>query len=170
MMNYQQSPYSAYGDAESVDGTPDTKFTSFSPEEFKDKSYSMVNSTPGAMDNVHDPFIATKPKSEGKLSATATSFEPFGISFGSLSSTKSMTTTAPKSSGPLPGTAQHLENIIAAEENSPHRLAQPSSPKVTKLGSFTTETPISRHVKVASIFMEDIRDRIQGSIDVGVPI
>ena len=80
-----------------------------------------------------------------------------------------MTTMAPKSSGPLPGTAQHLENIIAAEENSPRRLAQPSSPKATKLSSFTTETLISRHIKVASIFMEDIRDRIQESIDVSVP-
>lgn len=172
MYHHKESPYSAYGGPESMEATPDTKLTWFSPEDSKDKSYSMTKPTPGAMENVHDPFIATsKPKSEGKLSATASSFEPFGLSFGSLSSTKSMTTMAPKSSAPMPGTTQYLENIIAVEENSPRRrVPPPSVPMVTKSGLFTTETLVSRHIKITSIFLHDIRDRVQASIDVSLLI
>jgi hypothetical protein len=172
MQHYKESPYSGYGGGESTEGTPETKLTSFSPEDGRDKNFAMAKPTTNPMDHVHDPFVGTSnmPKSEGKLSATASSFEPFGLglNFGSLPSTKSMYSMAPKSAAPLPGTTQHLESIIAAEENSPYRRAPPPAPLVTKLGFFSTESLASRHVKVTGIFLDDIRDRVQASIDVSL--
>lgn len=170
---YKESPYSIYGGGQSMEGTPETKLTSFSPEDLNHNSYFNTNSTTNSMDNVHDPFFGTssKPKSEGKLSATASAFEPFGlgVTFGSISSTKSLNLMAPKSAGPLPGTAQYLESIIAAEENSPRRRAEradPPAPPVTKSGFFTTEAVCSRHVKITSIFLDDVRDQVREAIDV----
>jgi hypothetical protein len=169
MQHYKQSLYSVYSGEDSMEGTPETKSIPFSSEDTRCESLTMAKSTAALMDNVHDPFVgtSTKPKSEAKLSATASSFEPFGLGlgFGSLASTKLMTSMALKSAAPLPGTAQHLEYIIAAEENSPLRRAPPA-PQATKVGFFTTEVLASRHVKITGIFLDDIRDRVQESINV----
>lgn len=146
-------------------GTPSTRITSFSPEDCRDKSFNLVKSTTSNLG--HDPFVGPsfKPKPEAKLSATATSFEPYGLGFSSHPSAKLMTSMAP-----IPGTAQYLKSIIAAEEKSPNRQQVSSTSEVTKMGYFTTETLASRHLKVASFFKEDIRSQVQQSIEVSSPI
>jgi hypothetical protein len=165
MTKHKASPYSSQGGA-SAEGTPDTGLTAFSPEDSKNIiSYPIAKSAATPLKSVHDPFVSTstKPKAEQKLSATAASFRPFGLNYGSLSSTKSMTLTASRLSGPIPGTAQHLQQIIAAEENSPRRRAQT---EITKSGTFTTDTRAGRHIKISSIFLTDVSQVVQASMDV----
>ncbi|KAE9374888.1 hypothetical protein N431DRAFT_405942 [Stipitochalara longipes BDJ] len=165
------SPYSAYGGGESFEGTPETKLTSFSPEDGSVNNFAVPKSATNPMNTVHDPFVGSsgKPKTEAKLSATASSFEPFGLglNFGSLSLTKSTTLKAPKSAIAMPGTTQYLESIIAAAENSPRRgaPAPSSAPQVTKGGFFSTESIANRHLKVIGIFIDDIRDRVEQSFE-----
>jgi hypothetical protein len=165
MTKHKVSPYSSQGGA-SIEGTPDTKFTSFSPEELKgSNSYAAAKTATTPLKSVHDPFFSTstKAKVEQKLSATATSFQPFGLKYASPSSAKSMPSQASRSSAPIPGTAQHLQQIIEAEENSPRRRTQI---EITQSGTFTTNTRAGRHIKISSIFLTDVSQVVQASMDV----
>ncbi|PMD43807.1 hypothetical protein L207DRAFT_631842 [Hyaloscypha variabilis F] len=143
--------------------------TPFFQESGMHNNFAVPKSGTNAMGTVHDPFVgtSTKAKSDGKLSATASSFQPFGLGlgFGSLPSTKSIPAKVPKST--IAFTTEYLESVIAAEENSPRRGASdsPPAPQVTKGGFFSTESIANRHIKVIGIFIDDVGDRVQQSFD-----
>ena len=155
-----------------------SKIKSASPDNGRIGNISGSSGSTNTMGVVHDPFVgSSKAKGEGKLSATASSFQPFGIDFNftSASAIKVMNlkgVKVPKSALPMPGTAAHVESIIAAEEKSPQRgaptppSASRSAPLVTKGGFFSTESVHSRHVKVIGIFIDDVGVRVQKSIEV----
>jgi len=61
---------------------------------------------------------------------------------------------------PIPGTAQHLNAIIAAEES-------PSKPvEITHFGIFTTDTDATRNIKVSSLQDLNISAMIHASLSV----
>jgi hypothetical protein len=85
---------------------------------------------------------------EQKLSATASAFQPYGIR------------VTPMNTAPIPGTAQHLNAIIAAEES-------PSKPaEITHFGIFTTDTDATRNIKVSSLQDLNISAMIHTSLNV----
>jgi hypothetical protein len=153
-----------------MENNPAGNMTPFFPESGMHNNFAVPKSGTNAMGTVHDPFVgtSTKAKSDGKLSATASSFQPFGLGlgFGSLPSTKSIPAKVPKST--IAFTTEYLESVIAAEENSPRRGASdsPPAPQVTKGGFFSTESIANRHIKVIGIFIDDVGDRVQQSFDV----
>jgi len=165
--------YSPYG-SESTKGASEIKSASLTPERGGTGVNHGSEDPTYTMGTIHDPFVASnKPKGDGKLSATASTFQPFGLSFnvGSLQSTKLMTLKGiktQKAATPMPGTAEYVKSIIAAEENSPRRgVPAPSpAPLVTKGGFFSTESIANRHIKVTGIFIDDVGVRVQQSLEV----
>lgn len=161
-----QSPFSAQGDDDSFDGTPNTRLTAFSPEDTKDGNTYKGNFAANRDNMINDPFVTdVKAKLDQKLSPTASSFQPLGLGFHLPGSGKTASSIAGPSNAPVPGTAQHLQYIIATEENSPRRRAPQGA--MSKYGQFTTETKAGRHIKVESLFKtEDISQVVDESMDV----
>jgi hypothetical protein len=85
---------------------------------------------------------------EQKLSATASAFQPYGFRVASINT------------APIPGTAQHLNAIIAA-------ATSPSKPtEIVRFGMFTTDTLTTRNIKVSSLKDLNISAMIHTSLDV----
>jgi len=140
---YGQSPPSSA--VESTEGTPDTRFTAFSPEDIKpSKPVNAVGvAAQSAGTAAQDPFIsaAPRPKAGQKLSPTASAFQPFGQSFNWCNETVSIPVVAHNASsgaasgsgaaGPVPGTIQYLDQVVAAHANS---VAQTQSTEATSFG------------------------------------
>ncbi|PQE16546.1 meiosis mei2 protein [Rutstroemia sp. NJR-2017a BBW] len=88
---YGQSPPSSTGAVESVQGTPNTALTAFSPEDVRPaKSADSRPSSAPLSTNQQDPFVSAGPRSKAdqKLSATASAFQPFSYSVGPSSTTQ----------------------------------------------------------------------------------
>ncbi len=155
---YHASPHSSSGRDESAGGTPDTKFTAFSPDDPRAPKPSSVKSAGTPLETSHnDPFVsdATKPKVEQKLSATASAFQPFGLRVSSVIPSP----VVAYGSAPLLNTAQYLNNIIA--EASPRRA------EITQFGTFTTDTGATRNIKVSGIYGgEEVLPALKATLDV----
>ncbi|KAK0099681.1 hypothetical protein ONS96_008177 [Cadophora gregata f. sp. sojae] len=156
MSRYTNSPNSSLRD-ESVQNTPYTALTAFSPEDVRIQQASASRSSmppPGAH---NDPFVtSTKAaKADQKLSATASAFKPFGLRTSSMGSTPSTSSI----SGPVPGTTQYLDAVIE-KENSPSRRSNDSD---MSFGVFTTSTMMSRNIKVSSIMKNDVMPMIEAT-------
>jgi hypothetical protein len=128
--------------AGSLEGTPDTRLTAFSPEDGRvPKNVGTATATPQKPGNQHDPFVsATKPKLEQKLSATASSFKPYTLRTN-ISGIEAQVTHHE----PIPGSAAHLANIIATATAS-----EPIEPEITSSGVFTTSTMKTRNLRIWS--------------------
>ncbi|KAG4429448.1 hypothetical protein IFR05_015070 [Cadophora sp. M221] len=147
MSRYTNSPGSSLRD-ESVQNTPYTTLTAFSPEDARVPQSSTTRSAMGPPGTHNDPFVTSaKSKAEQKLSATASSFKPFGLRGSSMA-------TSSSSSGPIPGTTQYLDAVI--EKASPSRTDAEMS-----FGVFTTSTMMSRNIKVSSIMKNDVMPLIE---------
>jgi len=161
MSYYKTSPNSSHDGLQSMDATPDTKLTAFSPDDVRSiKIPSASRSADTSTESCHnDPFVSagSKPKAEQKLSATASTFQPFGLKNVGL---------APISSTPVPGTADHLHAIIAADADV---VRDPITSEVLGAGKFTTDTLASRSIKVESIFKNDISKLVESSLEVNAP-
>jgi hypothetical protein len=155
---YHASPHSSSGRDESPGGTPDTKFTAFSPDDARALKPSNVKSAGTPLKASHnDPFVSdtTKPKVEQKLSATASAFQPFGLRVSSIIPSPAVA----HGLAPLPNTTQYLNNIIA--EASPPRA------EVTQFGTFTTDTGATRNIKVSGIYGgEEVLPEVKATLDV----
>jgi hypothetical protein len=159
---YSQSPHSSSGAADSGEGTPDTRLTSFSPEDARLVKPSNTKSTGTPLKaSQQDPFVTTssKPKGEQKLSATASAFQPFGLRVSSSSSAPVTT----HGSAPVPGTIQYLDGVIAAQL-SPSSGTQ--HPELTQQGTFSTDTGATRCIKIANIYDGDVFHLVEASMNV----
>jgi len=163
--------YSPYG-SESTNDASKINSTS-SPENSGSGNIAGLNGGANTMGIVHDPFVGSnKSKGEGKLSATASSFQPFGVGYNFTPLSPKLLPLKgiklPKGVAPMPGTAEHVESIIAAAEKSPRRgaSAPSSAPLVTKGGFFSTESVTNRHIKVTGIYIDDVDVRVQQSLEV----
>lgn len=159
MTSYTYSPYSSTGNGESAGGTPGTGLTAFSPDDPRIPRTVNVGRSPGELlkEGQHDPFVTSSNSKAGLgLSATASSFRPVG---------RVVTLSGPVIANiptPLPGTAQHLNHLIA---NS----APPHAREVVegvKYGTFTTDTGATRCIKVYSIYDKIVMPAVQASLDV----
>ncbi|TAQ90445.1 hypothetical protein B7494_g1292 [Chlorociboria aeruginascens] len=170
-----QSPHSSSNDAaESTQGTPDTRFTAFSPEDARAFKLTASASTATPLRaSQHDPFVTTtsKSKAEQKLSATASSFQPFSFKVSSASSVPTVAygsaSLTPLLSNPVPGTVQYLDSVVAAH-TSPAPAAKHTG--ATQHGIFTTDTGATRCIKVASIYQDDVLPLVNLSLDIGFSI
>lgn len=175
MSPIRPSPGSSCDSGDSVDGTPYTKLTAFSPEDVRSTkpSSSAVTNTP-ARGIQHDPFISSsvKPKMEQKLSATASAFQPFGLRAASLGSTASGFSAKPSASSmkPIPGTRQYLNAIIEGYEAANLEAAKKSPSSALGdsniWGTFTTDTSTSRNLKVMTNLNVDIMPLVSATIAV----
>lgn len=157
MSRYTNSPHSSLRD-ESIQGTPQTTLTAFSPEDARGFKVTSTRSSERPQQAAQaDPFVsASKTKQDQKLSATASSFQPFGLR---VRSTAPASTSA-STSRPIPGTTQYLDAVIE-KENSPARSVQEI--ELTQFGTFTTSTLLSRTVKIASVYKTDVMPLVQAS-------
>ncbi|KAL2068332.1 hypothetical protein VTL71DRAFT_16430 [Oculimacula yallundae] len=134
---------------ESVQNTPYTTLTAFSPEDVRVSQSSSSRSGMATPATQSDPFVTSaKSKAEQRLSATASTFQPFGMRGSSMS-------TASSSSGPVPGTAQYLDAVIEKATSSPKGDSEMS------FGVFTTNTMMTRNIKVSSIMKDDVMPLIE---------
>ncbi|RDW89423.1 hypothetical protein BP6252_01455 [Coleophoma cylindrospora] len=146
-----QSPLSSNGADDSFGSTPETKFTSFSPEEIR---------AGGAMHNApkplsQDPFVSTgsQRKGEQKLSATAAAFQPFALPSGPV------LPVVAQGSLPLPGTKQYLENVVAS-----HSTMSPAKER-THAGIFSTDAGVTRCIEVSVLSEGNAREIIDRFIE-----
>ena len=156
MSRYTNSPHSSLRD-DSVQNTPYTTLTAFSPEDVRTSQIFAGRSNmppPGAH---NDPFVtsAKAAKADQKLSATASAFKPFGMRTSSIGSTPSGSSI----SGPIPGTTQYFDAVIE-KENSPSRGLSDTD---MSFGVFTTSTMMSRNIKVSSIMKNDVMPLIEAT-------
>lgn len=156
MSRYTNSPHSSLRD-DSIQNTPYTTLTAFSPEDVRISQVAAGRSSMAPPGAHSDPFVtSTKAaKADQKLSATASAFKPFGMRTSSIGSTPSSSSV----SGPVPGTTQYLDAVIE-KENSPSRGAGDSD---MSFGVFTTSTMMSRNIKVSSIMKNDVMPLIEAT-------
>jgi len=170
MSPYKPSPNSSLYGVESANGsygTPDTKITAFSPEDVRGLKGSGTKYTNTlSIAEEHDPFVSSSSTYNGKgkakvsgLSATAPEFDPYknkdDVNGG-------MVSEALRGGAPIPGTAEHLTAIIAAE-NSPSKR-----PEATHFGVFTTSMDKSRNFKITGINFDaqEFYDKVVASMAV----
>lgn len=153
-----QSPHSSTGQQDSIEGTPDTSLTAFSPEEVRSSRPSHVSSIGDTTIGTahHDPFVtaAVEPRT---LSATASSFQP-GVD---LNSTKSSTAPAPTpvkttiANQPAHGGGSYLGSVSPGAQIGP-----------SQFGTFSTETGASRYLKISGIYDAEFKPLVEASLQV----
>lgn len=168
MSRYTTSPPSSRD--ESVQGTPQTNLTMFTPEDgrgFKVSSNRPAERMAPQQTMNHDPFgppSASKSKvPDQKLSATASAFlpkQPYRVAMSSAPMTTSSGNT-----GLVPGTVEHLNNVInqAGGSGSPSRSS--SVDLETTFGTFTTSTRLSRCIKISDLYKNaDVMPLVDSSL------
>jgi hypothetical protein len=175
---YGQSPHSSSDIPGSSEGTPDTRFTAFTPEETRTAKVVTQASTPLRASH-QDPFVTTaaKVKSEQKLSATASAFKPFSQNAGNAYVIELRTSAT----AALPGMARQLKNLID-QTNSIHGSLQtknaqlgsikaPSQGDDKNFGAFSTDTSATRCIQVIDIYKTDSQahQTVMTSLQVKLP-
>jgi hypothetical protein len=153
---YSGSPHSSSGSNDSFDATPESKLTAFSPEDRKTTAKSFGPDTGGVLLTAghHDPFVTPNAKNkEVKLSATASTFQPFGIIPGPTIPTTTSSTRV-RSSPTTPSEFEYLQNAAL------------NAGDVGEFGTFTTDTGASRCMKVTSIYGANALKLVEESLDV----
>jgi hypothetical protein len=171
---FGQSPHSSSGLGGSSEGTPDTRFTMFSPDDARPSKAAneQAGGTP-LRNSQQDPFVstATKIKVEQKLSATATAFKPFGLNVAS--------TTVPSfgmsATAALPGKVQQLNDLL--NQMNPSRGSKLGNATIhgvqqgpfSQEGIFSTDTGATRCLKITSIYkVENIHQIVTSSLAVSL--
>ena len=168
-MMYGHSPHSSSDVAGSSEGTPDTRFTAFSPEDARPIKATEHTATPQREATQQDPFIttSTKTKVEQKLSATASDFEPYSQNVGSAKTSNyaALYDGNGTAAAALPKVAENLRNLIDQMPgykllgNSAHQQGSAkvaSQGTVTQFGIFSTDTSATRCFQVTSIYKNDL--------------
>ncbi|OWP05060.1 RNA recognition domain-containing protein [Marssonina coronariae] len=154
MSRYTASPLSSSRD-ESVQGTPQTNLTMFSPEDVRLYEYNAPANRSAERPqqaSQNDPFVSsssTQSKADQKLSATASTFQPWGLRVPGSKST----------SGPIPGSKEFLTDQIE-KATSPSRS---SGSETTQFGQFTSNSRVSRCIKISSVYKKDIMPLVEAS-------
>ncbi|KAF4629910.1 hypothetical protein G7Y89_g8229 [Cudoniella acicularis] len=135
---FSVSPHSSSGSAQSLGGTPESKITAFSPDDCRSvnaKPMGIKTSNSPQKASQHDPFV-TSAKPNVKLSATASSFQPFGFRNASTGPSPPIlqASTLP------PEAAEFFKNEILAVSET------------TQIGTFTADTGASRYLKISSLY------------------
>lgn len=170
------SPHSPGVDVEYVDTTPGTHLTAFPSGR---RSGTLTHETtagltsPTASGTAHhlgskfedkDPFTSpgTKMRPEQKLSATASAFQPFNFRL-SQSSMRS------------PANAQGAISDTTTStkwKNGDNHLVNPNSPTgslqsgVAQLGTFSTDTKVTRAIRISGIYMPVSREQVETCLQV----
>ena len=150
---YSGSPQSSSDSNEAFDGTPESKLTAFSPEDraVAAKPFGVTIGGASLAAGPHDPFITPDTKGRDvKLSATASTFQPFAINAGPSPTYSSSTRV--RSSSETPGTLEFLqkETLDAAEPD--------------RFGTFTTDTGATRCMKVTSLYGANAQQLVESSL------
>lgn len=158
-----QSPLSSNGADDSLGSTPDTKLTSFSPEELRAgaATHKIFKPTTAVSKPVpQDPFVSTgtQRKGEQKLSATAVAFQPFALPSGPVPP------VVAHGSLPLPGTKQYLENVVAS-----HSIMGPAK-EPTQCGTFSTDGGVTRCIEVSVISQGNACEIVDRFIEVRIAL
>ena len=158
---YGHSPHSSSGLAGSSEGTPDTRFTAFSPEDARPVKTASLTITPLTTTQA-DPFVTSsaKVKAEQKLSATASDFKPFAQNVSNVQTFD----FASSATAALPGMVQNLKNLIGQMPGygSQTSVAPPvpvkAAPQGTtnQVGAFSTDTSVTRLLQVKTIYKSDV--------------
>ena len=161
---YGHSPHSSSGAAGSSEGTPDTRFTAFSPEDAHPVKSTGQNSTPQRATQ-HDPFISTstRNKAEQKLSATASDFKPYSQNVGSNkpSNYAARYCGTYSATDALPKAAENLRNLIdqmptyGCQGSNAHQSRSTkaaSQSGIMQIGTFSTDTSATRCLQVTSVY------------------
>ncbi|KAG0648563.1 Meiosis mei2 [Hyphodiscus hymeniophilus] len=161
-MVYDHSPHSSSGVAGSSEGTPDTRFTAFSPEDTRPIKPSTQNGTPQRA-NQQDPFISTsaEPKAEQKLSATASDFKPYSSNLGHTQNLDYVSAyNTYSATAALPQAAENLRILIGqmpGRGNTGQAGPAKAAAQVTtnQFGTFSTDTSATRCFQITSIYKTD---------------
>jgi hypothetical protein len=159
-----QSPHSSSGAVGSSEGTPDTRLTSFSPEDARPvKALNASRDANPSRANQNDPFIteAVKTKGEQKLSAMAMAFQPFAIPVASGYSSPAIAYGSGAVAA-LPGKIQALDNLIAQMKPIQAPASLPQS------GDFSSDTVKTRCIMVTSTCNEDLLSLVSSKLEVSI--
>jgi hypothetical protein len=164
---YGQSPHSSSGVAGSSEGTPDTRFTAFSPEDVRPTKAGGIQAGASLSDMQQDPFVNTKSKLSAevedfkpKMPSAQTGFKPYDTVpntevFGFANS----------ATAALPAVIEQLREVTAqanAKFGSPQGNVGPTGPTNAALqgianqsGIFSTDTNETRCMMVTSFSKTD---------------
>lgn len=170
------SPHPSGVNVEYVDTIPGTHLTAFSsdrrsgssgheaPLGFTSPDHSATVHHLGSKYEDKDPFTSpgAKVRPEQKLSATASAFQPFNIRLnqGSMHSTNNVR-------GNVSDTT-----ISAKLKNEDSHLMDPNSPSgsldsgIVKLGTFSTDTRVTRAIRIFGIYMPVSREQVETCLQV----
>ena len=146
---YRHSPHSSSGAAGSSEGTPDTRFTAFSPDDAQRIKVTGQAGTP-LTNSQQDPFVTSANTKTGqKLSATASDFKPYSRNVGNTE----VFDFASSATAALPRMADNLRALIGqmpgygaqgskAAQSSPVKATPQGS--INQVGTFSTDTNATR--------------------------
>ena len=178
---YGQSPHSSSGIFGSSEGTPDTRFTAFSPDDARPLKASNQDSDAAHSGATHqDPFvtITARGRSEQKLSATASAFKPFNLPVATTGPATELGFTA---TAALPGQIKKLNNLIdlcKPGNGSKYGNVTQSAPiygsqqgGANQQGTFTTDTVTTRCIQITNVYNPGSTDpkTVINSLDVCIP-
>lgn len=128
----------AEGAADSIQGTPNTQITVFSPAESSQGTSVQGNNYLGQSQAPEDPFVDSSVSHGSTLSATASSFEPLGQRFKG----KNALVFYPEGSPTVAGALSHDMDIS-------HRIevCDTPAPSIVELGNYITVSTICDLVK-----------------------
>lgn len=166
----------------STNGTPETRLTTFSPEDHSSKfmagrSVAGLSTIPGATNPGNlgksstdkDPFISGSGKFKGdqKLSPMASSFQPFGLRTNNGGSVNAPVIVS------SPGTFGDGTSDVTPQPTCTKGLSSPVSSagsqasNDTQMGTFSTDTNVTRALKVYGIYGIVTVDQVEACIKVG---
>ncbi|RFU35802.1 hypothetical protein B7463_g517, partial [Scytalidium lignicola] len=152
-----ESPSSVFGAGESLEGTPDTRLTAFSPEDTKNsKQEGHPNTGSSQKTESNDPFVSTDPVRENdqKLSPDASIFLPFYLKIGSAA------TPQPTTGGGLGATfsIDHVNHHLRdPATTSTSKLSTVSQNEQSTFGNFSAGIGATRCLKITGKYNEDIQ-------------
>lgn len=113
-----------------------------------------------------DPFVcpATKQKSEQKLSATASAFQPFMFRMNAQNSPAAVQPHGYVSTPTPTAYFQGTPGFMPSSAN-----ATPIKASNSQMGSFSTDTRVTRALRVSGIYVPATIDQVEGCVKVSLP-
>ena len=113
-----------------------------------------------------DPFVspASKQKSEQKLSATASAFQPFMFRMNAQNSPAAV---QPYGYASTPTSTAYFQGIPGFMPSSAN--ATPVKASNSQMGSFSTDTRVTRALRVSGIYVPATIDQVEGCVNVSLP-
>ena len=112
-----------------------------------------------------DPFVspATKQKSDQKLSATASAFQPFMFRMNAQNSEAAV---QPYGFASTPSSTAYFQGISGLMPTSTNTT--PVKASNSQMGSFSTDTRVTRALRVSGIYVPATIDQVEGCVKVSL--